>query len=177
MTYSTAVDASLAGQNIPKSAFFNAQFTWDAITKLKFTPGANPYGTGKNVPPGGTIYHKKTDGTADPMPYFPHGNDWSSNPQADVDYVLFDVYGSILGLDAGQSLSAMDWANAQVSALRTLQNRPGHDGNIYQEGDWSAARDEIEIVTYQDLAESWMVWWLNQHHRIAPTSDRWGPVP
>ena len=90
--------------------------------------------------------------------------------------MLFDVYGSILGLDAGQSISAMDWANAQVNALRTLQNRPGHDGNIYQERDWSVARDEIEIVTYQDLAESWMVWWLNQHHRIAPTSDRWGAV-
>jgi hypothetical protein len=174
MTYSTAIDASLAGQYIPQSAFFNAQFTWDAITKVNFTPGANPYGTGRNAPPGGTIYHKKADGTADPMPYFPHGNDWSSNPKADVDYVLFDVCSSILGLDAGQGLSAMDWANAQVNALHALQNRPGHVGNIFQKGDWSAAGDEIEIGTCQDLAEAWMVWWLHQHHRITPTSDHWG---
>jgi hypothetical protein len=177
MTYSTAIDAALAGQYIPQSAFFNAQLTWDAMTKLNFVAGADPYGTGKNLPPGGTIYHRKADGSLDPTPYFPSGNDWSKNPSADVDYVLFDVYSGLMKYDAGQSLSAMDWANAQVDALRDLQNRPGHKGNLYQPGDWNDAGDELEIVTYQDLAEAWMVWWLNQHQRIPPIGDHWGMLP
>jgi hypothetical protein len=176
LSYSATTDCSLAGQHIPQSAFFNAQFTWDAMTKIKFIAGKDPYGTGKNAKPGGTIYHTKPDGLPDPMPYFPHGNDWSSNPAADVDYVLFDVYSGVLGLDAGQSIKAMDWAMARVRALRELQSRPGHDGNLFQKGDWSAAGEEIETGTQQDLAEAWMVWWLHQHHQIAPTGDHWGPA-
>lgn len=177
MAYSTAIDATLSNQFIPESAFFNAQFTWDAMTKVNFTPGENPYGTGKNAPPGGTVYHKKADGTADSRPYFPHGNDWPSDPAADVDYVSFDVYSSILGLDAGQTPTAMDFASAQVNALRALQLRDGHDGSLFQAGDWSAAGDEIELGAQQDLAEAWLIWWLHQHHKIAPVSDHWGAVP
>jgi hypothetical protein len=177
LTYSTTIDASLAGQYIPQSAFFNAQLTWDGMTKVNFAVGTNPYGTGTVLSPGGTAYHAKTDGTADPLPYFPQGNDWAANPVADVDYVLYDVYSGMLGLDAGQSLSAMDFATAQVNALKGLQIRAGHNGNLYQSGDWTSAQDEIEVVTYQDLSEAWMVWWLDQHNMVSPTSDHWGAVP
>jgi hypothetical protein len=175
-TYSTLIDASFAGQCIPPSALFNAQVTWDAITKLRFVPGEEPHGTGKNAPPGGTVFHAKPDGTADPHPYFPHGDDWAAVPEADVDYVLFAVYGTILGLDAGQSLRGIDVATAQVNVLRALQTRPNHDGDLYQDGDWTSAQEVIEVVTYQDVAEAWLVWWLHQNGKIAPKGDNWATV-
>jgi hypothetical protein len=174
--YGALVNASLAGQPIPESAFFNEQVTWDAMTRLNFPVGEDRYGTGKkNRPPGGTLYQKKADGSPNPMPYFPNGNDWTGNLEADVDYVLFDVYAAVRGLDAGQEIRAIDWATARVDALRRLQSRPDHHGNFYQAGDWLAAQDIIEVGTFQDLAEAWVVWWLHQHHMISPVSDHWGP--
>ena len=150
MTYSTAIDASLAGQYIPKSAFFNAQFTWDAITKLKFTPGANPYGTGKNAPPGGTIYHKKADGTADPMPYFPHGNDWSSNPRGRRRLCAVRCLWQHPGIGCrpkpqrhglGQCASQRPadaakppWSRRQYLSRRRLVSGPGRDRNRHLPG-------------------------------------------
>jgi hypothetical protein len=175
-TYSTLVDASLAGQYIPESSFFNEQITWDALTKLNFPAGEDRYGTGKNRPPGGTAYQKKADGTLNPTPYFPSGDSWSDKPEADVDYVLFNVYAAVRGLDAGQDVRAIDWATAQVDALRGLQARPGHRGNFYEAGDFTAAQDVIEVVTFQDLTEAWMVWWLHQHNMISPVSDHWGSI-
>lgn len=175
-TYSTVVDASLAGHYIPQSSFFNEQVTWDAMTRLVFKTGEDKYGTGPNRPPGGTIYHKKADGTLDATPYFPNGNSWVENPQADVDYVLFDLYASVRGLDAGQEVKAIDWAAARVAALAHLQARPGHHGNFYQPGDWESAQDIIEVVTLQELTEAWVVWWLHSNGKISPVADHWGPV-
>jgi hypothetical protein len=177
LSYDTLVDATLAGQYIPESAFFNDEVTWDAMTNHNFVVGANPYGTKPNQSPGGTIFHKKTDGTPDPVIYFPNGNDWSKNPDVNVNYVLYLVYGEVSGLDAGQSVDAMDWAAVEVDALRALQLRDDHDGNIYQSGDWSSAQDENEVDTYRELTESWLVHWLDQHGQISPISDHWGAVP
>lgn len=68
LTYTTLIDASLAGQYIPESAFFNAQVSWDALTEIPFVPGANPYGTGPNIQPGGTIFQTNSDGSPNPAP-------------------------------------------------------------------------------------------------------------
>jgi hypothetical protein len=178
LTYDTLVDASLAGQYIPESAFFNDQVNWDAETELNFVVGANPYGSKYvNQPPGGTVFHKKPDGSPDPVPYFPNGDDWSADPTTDVNYVLHLIYGEVRGLDAGEDVDAMEWAAVEVDALRTLQLRTGHDGNIYQSGDWASDQDGNEVDTYRELAESWMVHWLDQHDQISPISDHWGALP
>ncbi|MBN1852376.1 MAG: hypothetical protein JW829_06615 [Pirellulales bacterium] len=176
LTFDTLVDTSLAGQYIPESAFFNDQVNWNATTELNFVVGANPYGTGLNLPPGGTIFNKKPDGTLDPTPYFPNGDDWSSNPAADVNYVLHLVYGAVRNLDTGQEVDAMDWAQVEVDALRNLQLRSGHDGNIYENGDWASDRDGNEIDTYRELSESWLVHWLDQHNQLSPISNHWGEL-
>ena len=56
-----------------------------------------------------------------------------------------DLFAEYLGLDAGKDFDAMGWAQARVDALLQLQNRPGHDGNIYQPSDWiTQIRDEDE---------------------------------
>ncbi|MBN2578522.1 MAG: PEP-CTERM sorting domain-containing protein [Pirellulales bacterium] len=178
LTYDTMVDSTLAGQYIPESAFFNEQVNWDAETKLNFVAGQDPYGTGHvNLSPGGTVFHKKPDGSLDPTPYYPNGDDWSSNPASDVNYVLHLMYGEVRGLDAGEEVDAMDWIDVEIDALRGLQLRSGHDGNIYQSGDWASAQDENEVDTYRELTEAWLVHWLDQNSQLSPISDHWGTVP
>ena len=54
-------------------------------------------------------------------------------------YLNMDLAAAQLGFDAGKPFSAMGWAKARVQALLVLQNRAGHDGNIYQTGDWIAS--------------------------------------
>ena len=49
-----------------------------------------------------------------------------------------DLVAKQLRLDAGKPFDALGWARARIEALRALQSRPGHDGNIYQPGDWVA---------------------------------------
>ncbi|HOW73282.1 MAG TPA: hypothetical protein PKY77_22005 [Phycisphaerae bacterium] len=179
LTYDTLVDATLAGQCIPASAFFNEQLTWDAMTKLAFVVGTNPYGTGEArpvLPPGGTVFHRRPDGRLDPTLYFPNGNNWSFNSAVDSNYVLFLIYGHVRGLDAGQSPSALDWAAAQIDALEELQNRTGHTGNLYAPGDWNGDLNTIEADAYRELAETWLVHWLHQHDKISPMGA-WGAVP
>ncbi|MBN2218421.1 MAG: hypothetical protein JW719_13685 [Pirellulales bacterium] len=178
LTYDTLVDASLAGQYIPESAFFNNQVNWDSMTQLNFVAGTDPYATGHPLlPPGGTVFHKNPDGSLDPAPYFPNGDDWSADPTTDVNYVLHLMYGELRGLDAGEEVDSMDWINCEIDALRDLQLRSGHDGNIYQDGDWASDRDGNEIDTYREISEAWMIYWLNQHNQVSPTADHWGALP
>jgi hypothetical protein len=178
LTYETMIDASLAGQFIPQSAFFNEQATWDAMTKVNFTAGTTPYGPKTTIlPPGGTILRKKADGTPDPVPYFPNGDDWSRDLTTDVNFVLLCTYAKVRGLDAGQSVPAATWASVELDALRALQTRPGHDGNIYQSGDWRNDPERNDIDAYRELSEAWIIHWLAQHDQISPISDHWGAVP
>ncbi len=149
--------------------------TWDTFTKVRFVPGTNPYGAKVVVlSPGGTILHKKADGTPDPIPYFPNGDDWSKNPAADVDFVYFCVYAEVRGLDAGQSVDARDWATVELDALRKLQLRPGHNGNLYQTGDWKDDPAREDIDTYRQLSAAWLIHWLAQNRQLSPIGDHWG---
>lgn len=178
LTYETMIDATLAGQYIPQSAFFNDQVTWDAMTNVNFVAGTNPYGTKADImPPGGTILRLKADGTPDPVIYFPNGDDWSRNPAADVNCVLLCTYARIRGLDAGQSVTAAQRAAAEINALRTLQTRAGHDGNLYQIGDWKGDPGGDDIDAYRELSEAWLIHWLDRNNQLSPIGDHWGAVP
>jgi hypothetical protein len=178
LTYDTLVDTTLAKQYIPRSAFFNDQYTWSAMTKLNFVVGTNPYGANEAEPmvaPGGTVFHKKPNGSLDPVLYFPNGNDWSINPAVDSNYLLYLSYAHVRKLDAGQSVAALDWAAVEIDALEVLQNRPGHTGNLYEPGDWNGSLNTTEADGYRELTESWLVHWLEQHNMISPIGD-WGAV-
>ncbi len=81
-----------------------------------------------------------------------------------------------LGFDAGKSFSALGWAEARALSLLALRNRAGHDGNIYQAGDWSAKYQVTDEVIFQSNAQSWMQWGLMQSHLMSPVGDHWVPV-
>ena len=58
----------------------------------------------------------------------------------------------------------MGWAQARADELLVLQNRPGHDGNIYQSGDWiTPIRDEDEDI-FRSNRQAWMQWWMMQNN-------------
>jgi hypothetical protein len=173
LSYEAMVDAALAGQRVPQSAFYNDLVTWKAFTEVNFVPGTNPYDAKvKIMPPGGTILHQKADGTPDPVPYFPNGDDWFKNLAADVNFVLLCTYASVRKLDAGQSVKALDWAAVELDALRKLQRRAGHDGNIYQDDDCKANPAFEDVDGYRQLAEAWLIHWLSRHDRLAPIGER-----
>lgn len=178
LTYETMVDATLAGQLIPQSAFYNDLVTWKAFTEVNFTPGTNPYGAKVQVlSPGGTILRRQDDGTPDPVPYFPNGDDWSKNLATDVNFVLLCTYADVRKLDAGRSVKALDWAVAELDVLRKLQLRAGHDGNIFRDDDCKADPAFEDVDAYRQLAEAYLIHWLNRHDCLCPISDHWGPVP
>jgi hypothetical protein len=107
--------------------------------------------------------------------YYPQGSDWTT--KITDGYLNMDLAAAQLGFDAGKSFSAMGWAKARAQSLLALQNRAGHDGNIYQTGDWTAKYRGTDELIFQSNAQAWMQWWLMQNHLMSPVGDHWGPVP
>jgi hypothetical protein len=172
--YASTIDVSLAGQAIPQSMVFNAALVYHALTEVRFTPGASPYGTGMILDPGGTMYCRTADGGYRAEVYYPQGADWTTKI---VDgYLNTDLNAEQLGFDTGKGFDAMGWARARIEALRALQTRPGHDGNIYQPGDWTARYRGQDEVIFQSNGQAWLQWWLMQNNLMSPVSDRWGAV-
>lgn len=173
--FASMVSLCLAKQYIPESMLFNADLEYRAVTEVQFTPGPNPYGDGTILAPGGTIYYRLPDGGYTADIYYPQGTDWTTKV---TDMQLnTDLNAEHFGLDAGKSFDAMGWANARVLALRALQTRPGHDGNIYQSGDWKPAYRGQDEVIFQSNGQAWMQWWLMQNNAMSPVGDDWGSVP
>jgi hypothetical protein len=175
--YASMVAVSLARQYIPQSMVFNAELAYRALTEVQFTPGADTkYGTRKAIAaPGGTIYYRTSDGGYSADTYYPQDSDWTT--KMTDGYLNMDLAATQLGFDAGKPFSAMGWAKARAEALLALQNRAGHDGNIYQPGDWTAKYRGTDEVIFQSNAQAWMQWWLMQNHLMSPVGDHWGPVP
>ena len=88
-----------------------------------------------------------------------------------------DLNASYLGLDAGKDYDAIGWARARTDFLLQLQNRPGHDGNVYQPGDSVALIRDPEENIFQSDARAWMQWWMMQNDLYSPVSDHWGALP
>jgi hypothetical protein len=178
LRYTTTIDTTLAGQFIPQSTFFNADVIYQALTSQQFTPGPSPYGSGSIVSPGGTIYKTSLQGgnlVYDANLYYPQGTDWSTKRYDDVS--LLDLYAEFQGLDQGKNFDSMGWVQARLNAILDLQNRAGHDGNLYQSGDWLREWRAKETFALQQLSEEWMLWWMMQHDLTSPVGDHWGPVP
>lgn len=174
---SSVIYESLAGQSIPQSAVFNVKHVYHALTEIKFVPGPDiAYETEKSIrPPGGTIYKRTTAGGYDAKVYYPQGNDWTA--EVTDGYLNVDLVVEWLGLDAGKDFDAMGWAAARVDAFIALQNRPGHDGNVYQRGDWFTDGRGQDEDLYRSNAAAWLQWWLMRHGQISPIADHWGPLP
>jgi len=173
----SVVYESLAGQYIPESTVFNIDHVYHALTELQFTPGPDTlYGTGKTIySPGGTIYKRAAGGGYSAVIYYPQGNDWTY--QVTDSYLNIDLAAEWLGLDEGKNFDAMGWAQARVNAMIALQNRPGHDGNVYQEGDWVGGDRGVDEDLYRSNAAAWLHWWLMRHNNMSPIGDHWGALP
>lgn len=169
------IDETLAGQYIPESTVFNFDNTYRALTELHFTPGAAPYGTGQMQAPGGTIFCRNGAGGYEWAVYYPQQNDWTN--QVTDSYLNTDLTAEWLGLDTGKNYDALGWARARVNQLAILQSRPGHNGNIYQPGDWFVDYHGFDEVIYQSNAAAWLQWWLMANGRMSPVAAQWGALP
>jgi hypothetical protein len=174
---SSVIYESLAGQYVPQSTIFNVATVYRALTEVQFTPGDDTlYGSGKTIlAPGGTIYKRTADGGYDATIYYPEGNDWTN--QVTDSYLNLDLMAEWLEWDNGKNFDAMGWAQARVDAMIALQNRPGHDGNVYQPGDWFTSGRGADEDLYRSNASAWLQWWLIQHGQMSPIADHWGSVP
>ncbi|MCC7474821.1 MAG: hypothetical protein IT425_05460 [Pirellulales bacterium] len=179
----TAVNQSLAGRYIPQSTVFNVDNVYRGLTEVQFTPGPDKpisqggYGTNKTIlEPGGTIFNRNPDGSYSANVYYPEGNDWNIYVVTDS-YLNTDLVAEWLGLDEGKSFDAMGWAQARVDAMIALQNRPGHDGNIYEPADWGGNGQGADEDFYHSNAVAWLQWWLLQHNQFSPISEQWGQLP
>lgn len=79
--------------------------------------------------------------------------------------------------DEGRDFDTMGWARARVDAMIALQNRDGHDGNVYQPGDWVGKDRGADGYLYRSNTVAWLQWWLMQHDQISPIADHWGAIP
>lgn len=173
-----AMVASLAGQQIPESALFNAKIVYSALTEIEFKPGPSPYSNGQILPPGGTIYIRTgrgKDAKYSAQVYYPQGADWV---RADIPIVMaphlnMDLYADVFEFDAGKDFDAMGWAHARVDRLLEMQARSGEAGNVYQPGDWVADYYSNEQVIFESNAEALLLWWLAQKGKIAPIGSGW----
>ena len=171
------VNESLAGQYIPESTVFNIDKVYHALTELQFTSGTDSkYSTGKSIlAPGGTIYQRTVDGGYTASIYYPQGNDWTY--QVTDSYLNTDLIAEWLGLDEGKNFDVMGWAQARVDAMIALQNRPGHNGNIYQAGDWLTSGRGADEDLYRSNAAAWLQWWLMDNGQMSPIAGQWGAIP
>jgi hypothetical protein len=174
-----AIVASLANQQIPESAFFNAKIVYSALTEIDFKPGPSPYGNGTILAPGGAIYIRTGRGREtvySAQVYYPQGADWV---RADIPIVMsphlnMDLYAEIFRFDAGKDFDAMGWAHARVDRLLEMQARSGEAGNVYQPGDWVADYYSNEQVIFETNAEALLLWWLHERRMISPIGSGWG---
>ncbi|MEX0642716.1 MAG: hypothetical protein WD468_08455 [Pirellulales bacterium] len=181
--FSTAIQASLAGQQIPNSTFFNAAIVYQALTEHNFIAGqsASPYSSGTFNDPGGTIFRRTGSGAEaiySAQVYYPQGEDWV---QTEAQIILeghlnFDLYAEMLGLDAGKDYDAMGWADARADRLLEMQARSAGAGNIYQPGDWVVDYFSQEQSIFMSITEAWLQHWLIRNGRMSPIGENWGPL-
>lgn len=181
--FSTALFASLAGQVIPNSTFFNFEIVYDALNKHEFPAGASaePYAEGTYVEPGGTIYRKNStgkDAVYSAQVYYPQGEDWlkTNEPIIMEGYLNFDLYAAYLKLHDGKDYDAMAWAKARVTRLQEMQQRSGEAGNIYQRGDWVVDYFSQEQSVFMSITEAWLQHWLMSNGKMSPVGMRWGEL-
>jgi hypothetical protein len=136
---------SLAGQNVPESADFNAALVFRTLVTHHWP--SPPY-----EKPGGTIY---VPGKAEL--YYPNGTDWSAVNFPDI-YVV-DVNAHLLGWDAGLPRQAAAWMRLRAARMLAMQARHA-DGRLYAKGEFDTY-PHSEAVAAQVIADSFLLHWLH----------------
>lgn len=133
----------LAGKKVLQSSLYNGDIVYHALTERLFN--------------GRTMYQKTPDGKASPLIYFPEGNDWGGQRQAN--YWLMDIMASLFGWDRGSSVKAIEWATARNKEMISMLDRDT-TGQYYQDikEDKFPSREEW---FGSHIAWGYLGWWLH----------------
>lgn len=151
---------SLAKQNVPQAAGWNAEVIWQSLVKTNFS--SPPYAS-----PGGTMYR---EGQA--LLYYPQGTDWGPN-RLDIFYQA-DVNAEVLGYDVGTP-DAATWRDLRGDHLLTMQARPGGaPGQTFRPGDWTNDYPPKEQQVALVLGNAYLMQWLHAQAKLMPKGN-WIP--
>lgn len=153
MEFSPAPLFLLAGQPVPRAAFFNVDQAYRALTEVEFS---NRDGTVKS-----TIYRR---GKAEL--FYPHGNDWGTHRV--MNFAFADVFVRAFALDGLSATSAAEWERLHIAAAIAMQARFG-DGRSYgaESEDKFHSRDGWVALR---AAEGCLIKWLTEK-TVFKTSD------
>ncbi|OJU15418.1 MAG: hypothetical protein BGN88_07900 [Clostridiales bacterium 43-6] len=161
----SAYGFTLAGKSTPKSAFFNDNYIYSALTDLNYTVGQVIPDTKSTVgqtggparEPGGTVYREENLDIANAI-YFPQGNDWNNQN------CNFPSLDSIIQLTVdGERLDNMStkkgeyWENLHAQIILNMQAR-FQDGRTFQTGENTYSGAEDSAAT--NYASAYMMKWL-----------------
>lgn len=105
----------LAGVKPLESSIFNVDVTYNALTN--------------NLYNGKTMYQPTADGKASIEIYFPEGNDWGGERQAN--YWLMDIIADAYGVAKKDKIKPMEWAHVRLYEMLRMMNRDT-TGQYYQ---------------------------------------------
>ncbi len=132
----------LAGREPLEASTFNADVVYKALTH--------------NLYNGKTMYQPTPEGEASIELYFPQGNDWGGERQAN--YWLMDIIAHTYGVAKRDDIKPMEWAHVRCNEMLRMMNRDT-TGQYYQ----SQAEDSFfsrEQWIGQHLAFGYMGLWL-----------------
>lgn len=143
----------LAGIHPLQASTYNGDLVYRALTELEFN--------------GKTIYQKTQDGHASPVMYYPQGNDWGTGRQEN--YWLMDVMAYVFGWGAGQSVKAIDWAEARNKRMVEMMKRSS-TGEYYREKSENSFSSREEWFGAQ-IAWGYLGWWIHRCHLDTPSGE------
>ena len=158
--YMNAWAYGLAGKEIPYASLFNGDRIYYALTDLYFSPD-------EYEQPGGTFYTRNEDGSASYKMYYPEGNDWGGQRQAN--YQLMDICAYVFGFDKNSSTKALDFALARNEEMLRMQSR-SEDGRYYQASNEDTFYSREEWVACH-IAYSYMALWMNENDMYNFTNE------
>ncbi|WP_052446581.1 family 16 glycoside hydrolase [Candidatus Soleaferrea massiliensis] len=158
--YMNAWAYGYAGREIPMAARFNGDRLYYALTDLYFSPD-------QYQKPGGTFYTRNEDGSASHRMYYPQGNDWGGQRQAN--YQLMDIVAYVFGEDANCSTKAIEFAKARSQEMLRMQAR-SEDGRYYQASNEDTFYSREEWVACH-IAYSYTALWMKENDMYRFTNE------
>lgn len=105
----------IAGKRPLKSSLYNCDLVYNALTHNKYN--------------GSTMYLPTADGKASVDIYFPEGNDWGGERQAN--YWLMDIIAELHGLAKRDAIKPREWASVRSDEMLRMMSRDT-TGQYYQ---------------------------------------------
>lgn len=143
----------IGGMKSPKASLFNGNRVYHALTDLLVKDGKTMY--------------VSNQGQATATMYYPQGNDWGNNRQAN--YWLMDIMADLFHWDTQSSIKGHDWARARQQEMQAMQARTT-TGQYYQKRDEDTFPSREEWISYH-LAFGYIGLWLHQNKLVEFTDE------